>query len=93
MTVTKDIPQLAIIIPCYNEAACVKQTTERLLEVLDTFINKGIIKNSSYLFFIDDGSKDLTWPIIEEMHSKDTRVKGTKFIRNFGNQKALYNQK
>ncbi len=89
MTVTKDIPQLAIIIPCYNEEACVKQTTERLLEVLDTFINKGIIKNSSYLFFIDDGSKDLTWPIIEEMHSKDTRVKGTKFIRNFGNQKAL----
>lgn len=82
--------QLAIIIPCYNEELVVKSTVERLLEVLDSIISKGKISNDSYIYLVDDGSKDKTWEIIEELHAKyGSRVKATKFIRNYGNQKAL----
>ena len=82
--------QLAIIIPCYNEELVVKSTVERLLEVLGDIISKGKISNDSYIYLVDDGSKDKTWEIIEELHAKyGSRVKGTKFIRNYGNQKAL----
>ena len=82
--------QLAIIIPCYNEELVVKSTIERLLEVLDNIISKGKISNDSYIYLVDDGSKDKTWEIIEELHAKyGSKVKGTKFIRNYGNQKAL----
>ena len=84
-----DKPTLAVIIPCYNEELCLKKTATRILEVLDVLIYKNKIKSDSYLYLIDDGSGDSTWKIIEEMHNADKRVKGTKFIRNFGNQKAL----
>ena len=82
--------RLAIIIPCYNEELVVKSTVETLLHVLDTIIFKGKITPDSYIYLVDDGSKDATWSIIEELHNKyGERVKGTKFIRNYGNQKAL----
>ena len=84
-----DKPTLAIIIPCFNEELCIKKTVTRLFEVFDDLINKDIIKRDSYLYLVDDGSKDSTWNIIEDLHRNDKRVKGTKFIRNFGNQKAL----
>lgn len=52
-------------------------------------INKGKITNDSYLYFIDDGSTDKTWDIIEYLHSQTPMIKGKKFIRNYGNQKAI----
>ena len=85
----RECPQLAIIVPCYNEELCVKTTADQLIFVLKDLISKGKIKDTSYLYFIDDGSKDSTWNIIEEMHESNPIVKGTKFIRNFGNQRAL----
>ena len=84
-----DIPQLAIIIPCYNEELCIENTSERLLVILDELTAKNKIRNDSYLYLVDDGSKDNTWNIIQRLHEKDKRVKALKFIRNFGNQKAL----
>lgn len=82
-------PVLAVIIPCYNEELCVESTVKRLLEVLDELTGKDKIATESYLYLVDDGSKDSTWNIIEKLHSEDKRVKAMKFIRNFGNQKAL----
>ncbi len=84
-----NIPQLAIVIPCYNEELCIESTAKRLLTLLDELIDKGKISNSSYLYLIDDGSVDKTWEIIEGLHNFDNRVKALKFVRNFGNQKAL----
>ncbi len=82
--------KLAIIVPCYNEELVIKSTAEILLQVLDKIISKGKISNDSYIYLIDDGSKDKTWEIIEELHKTyGERVKATKFIRNYGNQKAL----
>ncbi len=82
--------KLALIIPCYNEELVIKSTVETLLKVLDDIISKGKINSNSYIYLVDDGSKDKTWSIIEELHKKyPTRVKGMKFVRNYGNQKAL----
>lgn len=82
-------PQLAIIIPCYNEELCVKRTVERLFKVIRYLVEENKITDTSYIYLVDDGSVDKTWQIIEELHNEDSHVKGVKFIRNFGNQKAL----
>lgn len=83
------IPRLAIIIPCFNEELCVEATTKRLLEVLDMLAQKGKVTSDSYIYLVDDGSSDRTWKIIEHLHNENSLVKGQKFIRNYGNQKAL----
>ncbi len=82
-------PTLAVIVPCFNEELCVKTTVETLLLLLDNLVKNGKIRKDSYLYLVDDGSKDRTWEIIETLHNKDKRVKAARFIRNFGNQKAL----
>ena len=84
-----DKPTLAIIVPCYNEELCLEKTCSTLLALLDSLVNKNKISDNSYIYFVDDGSNDTTWQIIEDFHNKDSRVKGLKFVRNFGNQKAL----
>lgn len=84
-----DKPRLAIIVPCFNEELCVKSTIEKLLILLNSLVDKNKIKNDSYLYLVDDGSVDKTWNLIEDAHKNDKRVKALKFIRNFGNQKAL----
>ncbi len=83
------IPKLAVIVPCYNEELCLEATCKRLLDVLDMLISKGKISSDSYLYFVDDGSADSTWTLIEKFHKETLRVKGVKFIRNYGNQRAL----
>ncbi len=83
------IPKLAVIIPCFNEELCVETTCVRLVEVLNMLISKNKITADSYLYLIDDGSKDATWSIIEKLHAGNKMIKGVKFLRNYGNQKAL----
>ena len=82
-------PTLAIIIPCFNEELCINNTVEKLFLVINSLIAKDKIKSDSYLYLVDDGSTDTTWEIIKELHSKNNLVKAQKFIRNYGNQKAL----
>lgn len=82
--------KLAIIIPCYNEELVIQSTVETLLKVLDDIISKNKISQDSYIYLIDDGSKDRTWEIIENLRETyRARIKGTKFIHNYENQKAL----
>lgn len=80
---------LAIIVPCYNEELCIRSTIKRLLEVMQMLNNKGKISEASYIYFVDDGSTDSTWQIITEYNRRTHHVKGTRFVRNYGNQKAL----
>ena len=85
-----DKTRLAIIIPCYNEELVLESTVIRLKEVLNAIISSGKIAENSYIYMIDDGSKDRTWDIVEKLRTKfGESIKGTKFIRNYGNQKAL----
>lgn len=82
-------PTLAIIIPCFNEELLIESTVNSLFEVLDMLKQKGKITGNSYLYIVDDGSDDKTWSIIENLHNQNPLVKGTKFVKNYGNQKAL----
>lgn len=84
------IPKLAIIIPCYNEELCLEYTCNRLLEVIQILMQKGKISTDSYIYIVDDGSNDSSWNIIETFHNHNPQnIKGLKFIKNYGNQKAL----
>jgi glycosyltransferase involved in cell wall biosynthesis len=82
-------PLLAIVIPCFNEELCIKTTVEKLFLVLNDLIQKEKIQQESYIYLVDDGSKDNTWSIIENLHNNNNLVKGARFLKNFGNQKAI----
>ncbi len=82
-------PVLAIIIPCYNEELCLETSIKKLFEVIQNLVSINKISDKSYIYVVDDGSKDKTWDIVERIHSENEHLKGLKFVRNFGNQKAL----
>lgn len=82
-------PTLAIIIPCFNEELLIESTVNSLFEVINSLIQKGKILDDSYIYLVDDGSRDNTWSIIEDLHKKNHLVKGAKFVKNYGNQRAL----
>ena len=74
------------VIPCYNEQDCLKETTKRLEAKIAELIKAKKINSSSKIVYIDDGSKDKTWNIIESL---DNRVIGIKLSKNQGHQNAL----
>jgi len=80
-------PRLALVVPCYNEAAGLSNTISVLASRIAVLIDKELISADSYALFIDDGSKDLTWNIIQR--NAGNSVKGIKLSNNAGHQKAL----
>ena len=82
-------PTLAIIIPCFNEELLIESTINSILEVVNSLVSKGKISSNSYFYIVDDGSSDKTWSIVEKLHAQNNLIKGAKFIKNYGNQKAL----
>ena len=83
----KDI--LYLVIPCYNEEEVLHETAKRLLEKINTMITNDLISDKSKILFVNDGSKDKTWSIIEELHSKNDIFSGVNLSRNRGHQNAL----
>jgi glycosyltransferase involved in cell wall biosynthesis len=75
--------KLAIIIPCYNEEEVLPETISVLSDFLER-IKASQISEDSFLLFIDDGSKDNTWNIIENASQNLHFIKAIKFSRNFG---------
>ena len=83
-------PVLALVVPCYNEEAVLNSTISRLIEVLNDLSGRDIISKDSFLFFVDDGSRDKTFEIISAAHNENPKqVKAISFVKNFGNQKAI----
>ena len=81
--------KLCMVIPCYNEEEVLRETALRLAAKYDKLISEGLISNDSRIVFVDDGSKDDTWKIITELHSKSACFDGLKLSRNRGHQNAL----
>lgn len=75
--------QLSIVIPLKDEAESLPELFQWILKVLDTHYTFEII-------FIDDGSKDNSWKIIQSFAEKDNRVKAIRFMRNYGKSAALH---
>lgn len=89
MAATPKRPTLSIVIPCYNEEQTLVDTNRKLSALLGTLIKEKLIDQSSFLFYVDDGSRDKTWEVIKEMHAKHTHVCGISLTANAGHQKAL----
>ncbi len=81
---------LYLAVPCYNEQEILNDTTQKLIHKMQTLIDSGKISADSRIMYIDDGSKDSTWKIIESLHNEHELVIGLKMSRNRGHQNALY---
>ena len=81
--------QLCIVVPCYNEEEVLEETCGRLLALLTAVTATGQISPASRVCFVDDGSSDRTWALIESLAGKDHRITGIKLSRNRGHQNAL----
>ncbi|MDP4170315.1 MAG: glycosyltransferase family 2 protein [Bacillota bacterium] len=82
-------PILTIVVPCYNEEAVLPETMKQLSGVLDELIEDNLVSFKSNLLFVDDGSRDRTWELIETENRTNKYVKGLKLARNAGHQNAL----
>ncbi|HAN21799.1 MAG: glycosyltransferase [Clostridiales bacterium GWF2_36_10] len=80
---------LYLVVPCYNEQEVLSETAKQLLEKINNLINNKIISPNSRIVFVDDGSKDNTWSIINSLHEKNQLFQGLKLSRNKGHQNAL----
>lgn len=86
-------PVLVLVVPCYNEEKVLQASSSsspaKLLQVIESLVMKGTISHFSLILFVDDGSTDNTWHIIETLHEKDKRYCGLKLAGNVGHQNAL----
>ncbi|WP_034537014.1 glycosyltransferase family 2 protein [Carnobacterium inhibens] len=80
---------LYMVIPCYNEKEVLNETASRLKEIYLKLIKSNKINKKSKIVFVNDGSKDTTWEIIEDLHRSDKLFSGINLSRNKGHQNAL----
>ena len=83
------IPILYIVIPCYNEQEVLPVTSGMFLEKINSLIAQGRVAPESRVVFVNDGSKDNTWNIIQELAKSDEHFEGICLSRNRGHQNAL----
>jgi polyisoprenyl-phosphate glycosyltransferase len=82
-TATKPIPLVSVIVPCFNEEQVLTMTNSRLTTAL------GALPDAWEIIYVDDGSRDGTWPLIEAICATDSRIRGLALSRNFGHQRAV----
>ncbi|MGA2886467.1 MAG: glycosyltransferase family 2 protein [Terracidiphilus sp.] len=81
-------PRLTIVVPCYNEEQALPETALRIGALFDELTREALIVEPS-IYFIEDGSADNTWSVIERLSAGDARIHGLKLSRNFGQQGAI----
>jgi polyisoprenyl-phosphate glycosyltransferase len=82
-------PNLSLVVPCYNEQEVLPESASRLSQVLRRLIDDGRLDSESRVYFIDDGSTDNTWALIEKLSKQSKQFAGIKLSRNKGHQNAL----
>ena len=81
--------KLGIVIPCYNEEEGLAETTKHLIVLMEKMIQAEAISEESFICYVDDGSRDRTWELIEQFKEESPLFRGIKLSRNFGHQNAL----
>jgi polyisoprenyl-phosphate glycosyltransferase len=79
-------PVLTIVVPCFNEEEVLNETSLQLSAVLRELMEESLVSQESKLLFVDDGSKDRTWEIIETESENNLFVTGLKLAGNVGHQ-------
>lgn len=82
-------PVLYIVIPCYNEESVLPITAPMFLNKIGELVKGQKISDKSRILFVNDGSKDQTWQIIQELAGKDEHFLGISQSRNRGHQNAV----
>lgn len=83
MVSMSDQPELSVVVPVFNEEVNILPMFERLVAALDEHVD------GLEVLYVDDGSADSSWDKISDLASRDERVRGIRFARNFGHQAAL----
>ena len=81
--------RLFCVIPCYNEQEVLPTTSSLLRDKLHHLIETGKISADSRIIFVNDGSRDATWDIIQSLHNEDEIFQGINLSKNMGHQNAL----
>lgn len=81
--------RLFCVIPCYNEQEVLPTTSSLLRDKLHTLIEQNKISSDSRIVFVNDGSRDATWEIIQALHDEDEIFQGINLSKNMGHQNAL----
>lgn len=82
-------PILYIVIPCYNEEKVLPYTNPMFIEKIESLINTGQVHQNSKVMYVNDGSKDRTWELIQEYASSSPYVVGISQSRNRGHQSSV----
>jgi undecaprenyl-phosphate 4-deoxy-4-formamido-L-arabinose transferase len=77
-------PTVSVIVTLYDEEATVEELYRRAIAALEE------LGRPFELIFVDDGSSDGTWPLVERLHDRDDRVRAVRFKRNFGQHPAMH---
>lgn len=80
---------LYMVVPCYNEEEVLEETTRQLVPKIHELMEKGKISKNSRILYVNDGSKDQTWPIISKLYGEYDCVSGLNLSRNRGHQNAV----
>jgi glycosyltransferase involved in cell wall biosynthesis len=86
---SEDLPVLAIVVPCFNEEEALPATAKALGELLAGLRASQLVSMSSYVCFVDDGSRDATWREISRLADVSPDFRGLRLSRNFGHQGAV----
>ena len=80
---------LYLVVPCYNEEEVLHETAKRLLEKINVMIKNEVVSEESKILFVNDGSKDKTWSIIQEFHEQNNIFSGVNLSKNRGPSKCI----
>ena len=83
------IPRLVIVSPCYNEEAILAYSARELTQLLECLISSHKILPTSHVLYVNDGSRDRTWEMIEELHQENTFIDGLCLAGNVGSELAV----
>lgn len=89
-SIQRAVPRVAIVVPCYNEQDALPITAATLQKKLEDLQLAGLASETSRIYFVDDGSKDNTWNLIQQLVANNALYAGVKLTRNYGHQHALY---
>lgn len=81
---------LYLVVPCYNEEECLRASASKLREKINQMCKNKQISCDSRIVFVDDGSRDRTWQIIDSLHAEDAVFCGVKLSANRGHQLAVH---
>lgn len=83
-------PLLVLVVPCFNEEEILPGTMTALAEVLASCASRGLVREDSYVLYVDDGSSDATWRLLESRHAHDPQCRAIRFAANAGHQNAVW---